>query len=53
MVTGSLDAVALTVIHSCRMAGLVSADYLTTVTHKLLLHRRGRPQNIAALTRPL
>ena len=55
MFSGSLDAahrdaVALTVVHSCRLAGLVPADYLASVTPTLLLHRRGRPQNLAALT---
>jgi transposase len=55
MFCGSLDAahrdaVALTVVHSCRLAGLVPADYLAMVTPTLLLHRRGRPQNLAALT---
>ncbi len=55
MFAGSLDAahrdaVALTVVHSCRLAGLVPADYLAMVTPAMLLHRRGRPQNLAALT---
>ena len=55
MFIGSLDAahrdgVALTVVHSCRLTGLVPADYLASVTPSLLLHRRGRRQNLAALT---
>ena len=55
MFAGSLDAahrdaVALTVVHSCRLAGLVPADYLAMVTPTLLLHRRGRTQNLASLT---
>ena len=55
MFAGSLDAahrdaVALTVVHSCRLTGLIPADYLASVTPALLLHRRGRPQNLAALT---
>ncbi len=47
---GHRDAVALTVVHSCRLQGLVPADYLAQVTPALLLHRRGRKQNLAALT---
>ena len=55
MFAGSLDAahrdaVALTVVHSCRLAGLVPTDYLASVTPTLLLHRRGRPQNLATVT---
>ena len=55
MFAGSLDAahrdaVALTVVHSCRLTGLVPADYLALVTPTLLLHRRGRKQNLASLT---
>lgn len=55
MFVGSLDAahrdaVALTVVHSCRLAGLVPADYLASVTPTLLLHRRGRRQDLAGLT---
>jgi transposase len=44
------DAIALTVFQSCRMAGLVPIDYLATVTPTLLLHRRGRPQDLNAIT---
>lgn len=44
------DAVALTIVHSCRLAGLVPAEYLATVTPTLFLHRRGRPQNLTGLT---
>jgi hypothetical protein len=47
---GHRDAVALTIIHSCRLLGLVPADYLAQVTPKLLLHRRGRKQNLDAIT---
>ncbi|MEK7423314.1 MAG: IS66 family transposase, partial [Actinomycetota bacterium] len=47
---GHRDAVALTVVHSCRLAGLVPADYLATVTPTLLLHRRGRKQDLATIT---
>ena len=44
------DAVALTILHSCRLAGLNPSDYLASVTPALLLHRRGRQQDLAALT---
>jgi transposase len=44
------DAVALTVLQSCRLQRLVPADYLAHVTPILLLHRRGRPQDLAAIT---
>ena len=44
------DAVALTVLHSCRLQQLVPADYLARVTPKLILHRHGRRQDLAALT---
>ena len=47
---GHRDAVALTVLHSCRLLGLGPADYLARVTPALLLHRRGRKQDLAALT---
>jgi hypothetical protein len=50
LAAGHRDAVALTVLHSCRLQGLVPADYLATVTPALLLHRRGRKQDLAALT---
>jgi hypothetical protein len=44
------DAIALTVLHSCRLQKLIPADYLALVTPKLLLHRAGRKQDLAALT---
>lgn len=44
------DAIALTILHSCRLTGLTPASYLTFVTPALLLHRRGRKQDLAALT---
>jgi hypothetical protein len=44
------DAVALTILHSCRLTGLATATYLADVTPALLLHRRGRKQDLAALT---
>ena len=47
---GHRDAIALTIVHSCRLLGLDPADYLNQVTPALLLHRRGRPQNLAILT---
>lgn len=47
---GHRDATALTVLHSCRLLGLVPADYLAKVTPALLLHRSGRKQDLAALT---
>ena len=47
---GHRDAVALTVMHSCRLAGLVPADYLALVTPTLLLHRRGRKLDLATIT---
>ena len=47
---GHRDAVALTILHSCRLLRLVPADYLAVVTPALLLHRRGRKQDLAALT---
>jgi hypothetical protein len=50
LAAGHRDAVALTVLHSCRLQGLVPADYLAQVTPALLLHRRGRKQDLAALT---
>jgi hypothetical protein len=55
MFCGSLDAahrdaVAMTVLQSCRIAKLVPADYLAAVTPRLLLHRRGRKQDLAAIT---
>jgi len=55
MFCGSLDAahrdaVAMTVLQSCRVAKLVPADYLAAVTPRLLLHRRGRKQDLAAIT---
>lgn len=50
LAAGHRDAVALTVLHSCRLLKLVPADYLTEVTPTLLLHRRGRRQDLAAIT---
>ena len=44
------DAVALTVLHSCRLQRLVPADYLARVTPTLILHRHGRAQDLAAIT---
>jgi transposase len=44
------DAVALTILQSCRLAGLTPSDYLASVTPALLLHRRGRKQDLASLT---
>jgi transposase len=44
------DAVALTVLHSCRLQKILPADYLAKVTPALLLHRRGRKQDLASLT---
>jgi hypothetical protein len=38
------------VLHSCRLQQLVPADYLARVTPKLILHRHGRRQDLAALT---
>jgi hypothetical protein len=50
LAAGHRDAVALTVLHSCRLQGLNPADYLAQVTPALLLHRRGRKQDLASLT---
>ena len=44
------DAIALTVLHSCRLQKLVPADYLARVTPTLILHRQGRKQDLAAIT---
>ena len=44
------DAIALTVLHSCRLQRLVPADYLALVTPALLRHRLGRAQDLASLT---
>lgn len=44
------DAVALTIFHSCRLQRLLPADYLNRVTPALLLHRRGRGQDLNVLT---
>lgn len=44
------DAIALTVLHSCRLQRLVPADYLARVTPTLILHRHGRTQDLAAIT---
>ena len=55
MFSGSLagahrDATALTILHSCRLQKLNPYQYLAEVTPVLLLHRRGRPQNLDAYT---
>jgi hypothetical protein len=50
MAAGHRDAVAMTILHSCRLAGLNPTDYLTRVTPTLLLHRRGRQQDLVTLT---
>ena len=50
LAAGHRDAVALTVLHSCRLLSLIPIDYLTAVTPALLLHRRGGKQNLANLT---
>ncbi len=47
---GDRDCIALTILHSCKLQRLVPADYLAQVTPALLLHRRGRKQDLAALT---
>jgi transposase len=47
---GHRDAVALTILHSCTMSGLKSDDYLSLVTPRMLLHRRGRKQDLETLT---
>lgn len=44
------DAIALTIFQSCRLLGLAPIDYLNAVTPTLLLHRRGRPQDLNAIT---
>ena len=44
------DAVALTILQSCRAQHLTPSDYLARVTPALLIHRRGRPQNLDRLT---
>jgi Transposase IS66 family len=43
------DAIALTVLHSCRLQKLVPADYLARVTPTLILHRNGWKQDLAAM----
>jgi hypothetical protein len=50
LAAGHRDAVAMTILHSCRLAGLNPTDYLTRVTPTLLLHRRGRQQDLVTLT---
>lgn len=42
-------AIALTILHSCRLAGLEPMEYLTQITPTLLLHRLGRKQDLAKL----
>ncbi len=43
-------AVALTILHSCRLAGVEPLGYLQQVTPTLLLHGKGRKQDLATLT---
>ena len=50
LAAGHRDAVAMTILHSCRLTGLNPTNYLAQVTPTLLLHRRGRKQNLMALT---
>lgn len=50
LAAGHRDTVALTILHSCRLRNLNPADYLARVTPTLLLHRRGRIQDLKALT---
>lgn len=47
---GERAAIALTVLHSCRLAQVEPHAYLQRVTPVLCLHRRGRPQDLAAIT---
>ena len=43
-------AVALTILHSCRLAGVEPLRYLQHVTPTLLLHAKGRKQDLCKLT---
>ena len=52
---GSLDAAkrditALTILHSCKAQGINPSDYLAAITPAMLLHRRGRNQDLARIT---
>jgi transposase len=47
---GERAAIALTVLHSCRLAGIEPLGYLQRVTPALILHAKGRKQDLAALT---
>ena len=47
---GNASARVMTILHSCRMIDLEPHRYLQHVRPFLLLHRRGRPQNLEALT---
>jgi hypothetical protein len=46
---GERGAVAMTLLHSCRLAGIEPFGYLAKVTPTLILHHRGRPQDLPAL----
>ena len=43
-------AVALTILHNCRLAGVEPLRYLQQVTPTLLLHAKGRKQDLCKLT---
>jgi transposase len=43
-------AIALTVLHSCRLAEIEPSSYLAQVTPSLLQHRLGRKQDLISLT---
>ena len=43
-------AVTLTILHSCRRAGIEPLRYLRQVTPTLLLHAKGRKQDLCKLT---
>jgi len=47
---GERAAIALTVLHSCRIANVEPHGYLAEITPKLLLHRRGIKQDLVQLT---
>jgi hypothetical protein len=46
---GDRAAIALTVLHSCRLAGVEPHTYLAHLTPALLRHRSGRPQALDQL----
>ncbi len=48
-VAGARAAVALTVLHTCRLAGVEPLAWLQRVTPALVLHRRGRTVDLNAL----